>query len=158
MKKEITPVSPDFDFSKVPSWYVLCTNNDCPMQAECLRHLAAQNAPDNLEISTCVMPRTLKNGYCRWFDKITIDVWAAGFDHLYDRVMKKDYTSMRKAITRYLHGCKFYYEYTRGERALSPEQQQWIRNYVRSNGYEWEVEYDRYFEDYVYHHLSLTNE
>jgi hypothetical protein len=40
----------------------------------------------------------------------------------------------------------------RGERALSPEDQQWIRDYVKSFGYDWEVEFDRYFKDYVYHH------
>ena len=155
IKQQITPISQDFDFSRVPSWYVLCTNNNCPLKDNCLRHLAGKNAPDNLEIASCVMPKTLKNGDCRWFDKITIDVWAAGFSHLYDKVMKKDYTTMRKAITNYLHGAKIYYEYKRGERALSPDEQQWIRNYVKSMGYDWEVEFDRFFEDYVYHHLTL---
>ena len=116
---KITPVSNDFDFSKVPSWYVLCTNNDCPLKAECLRHLA-------METARCVMPKMLKDGKCRWFDKITINVWAAGFTHLYDKVMKKDYTTMRKTITNYLHGARIYYEYKRGERALSPKEQQWI--------------------------------
>ena len=117
--------------------------------------MAGKNAPDNLEIASCVMPKTLKNGDCRWFDKITIDVWAAGFSHLYDKVMKKDYTTMRKAITNYLHGAKIYYEYKRGERALSPDEQQWIRDYVKSMGYDWEVEFDSFFEDYMYHHLTL---
>ena len=155
IKQQITPISQDFDFTRVPSWYVLCNNNNCPLKDNCLRHLAGKNAPDNLEIASCVMPKTLKNGDCRWFDKITIDVWAAGFTHLYDKVMKKDYTTMRKAITNYLHGAKIYYEYKRGERALSPDEQQWIRDYVKSMGYDWEVEFDRFFEDYVYHHLTL---
>ena len=69
--KEIAPVCNDFDFSRVPSWYVLCTNNDYP---------------------------------------------------------------------------------------LSPEEQQWIRNYVKSFGYDWEVEFDRYFEDYVYHHQEILSD
>ena len=155
--KKIEKVSNDFDFSRVPSWYVLCTNNECPLKAECLRYLAGKNAPDSLEIATRVMPQTLKNGKCRWFDKITIDIWAAGFSHLYDKVMKKDYTVMRKTITKYLNGCKFYYAYKRGDRALTSEQQQWIRNFVKSYGYDWEVEYDRYFEEYVYHHLPILN-
>ena len=157
-KKIITPISRDFDFSRVPSWYVLCTNNDCPLRDNCLRHLAGRHAPENMEIATCVMPKTLKNSNCRWQDKITIEVWAAGFSHLYDKVMKKDYTTMRKTITSYLHGARIYYEYKRGERALSPSEQQWIRNYVKSLGYDWEVEFDRYFEDYAYHHLALLNE
>ena len=147
--KDIKPLKRQFDFTDVPSWYVLCTNNQC---------LAAQNAPDHLEIATCVMPKTLKGGQCRWYDKRTVVVWAAGFSRLYDCVMKKDYTAMRKGLTRYLHGVKFYYEYKRGDRPLSPEQQQWIRNFVKSYGYEWEVPFDSYFEAYAYHHLALLSE
>lgn len=155
-EKTTAAISQNFDFSKVPSWYVLCTNDACPLKTDCLRHLAGQHATDSLEIATCVMPRTLKNGQCRWFDKTTTEVYAAGFSHLYDQVMKKDYTTMRKTITRYLHGTRIYYEYMRGERGLTPQEQQWIKDYVKSFGYEWEVTFDRYYEDYVYHHLSLN--
>lgn len=155
--KEIMPMSQDFCFSKVPSWYVLCTNNDCPLKDNCLRFLAGENAPESLELATCVMPKVLKNGECRWFDEITVGVWAAGFTRMFDKVLKKDYSAMRKSITAYLHGTKFYYEYKRGEKPLSPQQQLWIQNYVKSLGYEWEVEFDRYFEDYNYHHQTLLD-
>ena len=40
--KDIKPLKRQFDFADVPSWYVLCTNNQCPMQTSCLRFLAAQ--------------------------------------------------------------------------------------------------------------------
>ncbi len=155
MEIETNSINHDFDFSKVPSWYVLCTNNTCEHQEKCLRHLAGKHASEDLELATCVMPKTLKNGACRWLDEATTERWAAGFTHLYDKEMKKDYTMMRKSITSYLHGCKAYYQYMRGEKALSPVQQQWIRDHVRSYGYDWEVEFDRYFEDYVYHHQPL---
>lgn len=156
--KEFEPLSDIFDFSSVPSWYVLCHNNQCPLKNDCLRFLAGEHAPESMEIATCVMPKTLKAGTCRWYDKKSVVVYAAGFNHLYDRVMKKDYTAMRKAITRYLHGAKQYYEYKRGDRPLSPEQQQWIKDYVKSQGYDWEVEFDSYYEGYVYHHLSLIGD
>jgi len=152
-KKEIKPLSRLFDFSAVPSWYVLCTNTLCPFQGSCLRFLAAQNAPEDLETAVCVMPKTQRDNKCRWFDKRNVVVMAAGFEHLYDYVMKKDYTSMRKGITAYLHGVKPYYEYKRGERSLSPEQQEWIKNFVVSYGYEWEVVFDRYYESYEFHHI-----
>ena len=158
MKKEIKKLSHEFNFADVPNWYVLCNNNHCPLREDCLRFLAGSHAPDNLEIATCVMPKTLKDDKCRWFEKKTVAVYATGFSHLYDCVMTKDYTTMRKTITRYLHGAKMYYEYMRGERPLSPEQQQWIKDYVKSLGYEWEVEFDGYFEAYVYHHLALSRQ
>ena len=133
MEKEIIPMSQALDFSDMPSWYVLCTNGLCPLQGSCLRYQAGSRVPE------------------------TLVVWAAGFTHLYDCVMKKDYTSMRKGITSYLHGPKMYYEYMRGERSLSPEQQEWINNFVKSYGYDWEVPYDRYYEGYEYHHVTPSN-
>ena len=70
--KDIKPLKRQFDFADVPSWYVLCTNNQCPMQTSCLRFLAAQNAPDNLELARCVMPKTLKGGQCRWYGQLAL--------------------------------------------------------------------------------------
>ena len=109
------------------------------LQGSCLRYQVASRAPESMETATCVMPKVLKDGKCRWYDRRKVVVWASGFAHLYDCVMKKDYTSMRKGITSYLHGPKTYYEYMRGERPLSPEQQQWIQDFVKSFGYEWEL-------------------
>jgi hypothetical protein len=157
MEKEIIPMSQALDFSDMPSWYVLCTNGLCPLQGSCLRYQAGSRVPETLEVATCVMPKAFKDGKCRWYDKRKVVVWAAGFTHLYDCVMKKDYTSMRKGITSYLHGPKMYYEYMRGERSLSPEQQEWINNFVKSYGYDWEVPYDRYYEGYEYHHVTPSN-
>ena len=137
-----------FNFSEVPSWYALCLNHECPMRENCLRYLAGTHAPDSLETAVCVMPQTLKEGKCNLFDEKKVVMWAAGFSHLYDRVLKDDFTPMRKTITDYLHGAKFYYQYLRGERPLSPEQQLWLKDYVADKGYE--VEFDRYFEGYVY--------
>ncbi len=156
IKKEIEPLSSRFDFSNMPSWYVLCTNSLCPYQGNCLRFLVARYAPEGIETAMCVLPRVLneKENKCRYLDKIQVVVMAAGFENLYDRVMKKDYTTMRKGITEYLHGTKSYYEYKRGDRVLTPEQQQWINDYVKSFGYDWEVTFDRYFESYGYHRVE----
>lgn len=156
--REIQSLNDVFDFSDVPSWYVLCTNSLCPLRESCLRYLAGVHAPESKETATCVMPKMLKDGECRWYDKKDVVVYAVGFQHLYDRVRKMDYTSMRKTITTYLHGVKRYYEYMRGDRPLSPEQQQWIRNYVRSRGYDWDVDFDSYYEGYEYHQLPLRDE
>ncbi len=156
LKKEIKPLSNRLDFSNVPSWYVLCTNSLCPYQGNCLRFQAARYAPENVETAICVLPRVLneKENKCRWLDKMQVVVMAAGFEHLYDRVMKKDYTPLRKGITAYLHGTKSYYQYKRGEKPLSPEQQQWINNYISSFGYDWEVIFDHYYESYNYHRVN----
>ncbi len=148
----VTRLNAEFDYSQVPSWYAICTNETCPLRGDCLRFLAGSNVPEGIETALCVMPKTAKDGHCRLYDKKTVAVMAEGFTTLYDKVMKKDFTHMRKTITQYLHGTKMYYEYKDGRRTLTPEQQSWIRNFVKSLGYEWEVKFDRLFESYVFHH------
>lgn len=146
--KEIMPLSREFDFSKVPGWYALCFNAGCPLHDDCLHYLAGANVPENLEATKCVLPHMGRDGHCRWFDKTTVVTMASGFSRLYEHVLKKDYTSMRKNITAYLHGAKQYYQYMRGERPLTPEQQRGIQQIVRSYGYDWEVPFERYHSAY----------
>ncbi|MBQ6063901.1 MAG: hypothetical protein IJK87_09795 [Prevotella sp.] len=155
-EKVIIPLSEEFDFSAVPAWYVLCTNGGCPLHQDCLRFLAGSCAPESLEAAPCVMPKAQKGSECRWFDGEKVVVLAYGFSHLYDKVLKHDYTDMRKSITRYLHGTKMYYEYKRGDRPLNPEQQQWICQLVRSYGYDWEVTFDRYVESFLFGNAPMA--
>ena len=152
MKKttDINSLNDDFDYSAVPGWYTLCFNADCPLHGNCMRFLAGSHAPETLETCRCVLPHTQKDGHCRWFDKIEVMTMAAGFTHLYDNVLKSDFTSMRKTITAYLHGVKFYYQYMRGERPLTPAQQQGIRDIIKSYGYDWDVPFDGYHKAYCF--------
>ena len=147
---KINRLKTEFDFSLVPSWYAICTNDHCPLKQDCLRYLAGSNAPESLETALCVMPQMAKDGHCRLFDKKNVVVMAAGFTTLYDQVLKADYTNMRKTITKYLHGVKMYYEYKHGKRPLNQGQQQEIRQIVRDYGYSWEVQFDSYSEAYEF--------
>ena len=139
-----------FDFSDVPSWYALCTNSGCPMCGDCLRYLAASYAPETKETAYCVMPSVMKGEKCRWLDRKSVVLHALGFSKLFDHVKKCDFTRMRKMLTDYLHGNKMYYQYMRGERPLSPAQQQWIRDFMASQGYPDDVVFDGYKEVYVF--------
>ena len=42
---EITPLSSDFDFSKVPGWYTFCFNSACPLHEQCMRFFAGTYVP-----------------------------------------------------------------------------------------------------------------
>lgn len=146
----MTQQNEHFDFKNVPDWYVMCFNNNCPMRENCLRFLAGSHVPEEIEAVRCVTFSTLKDGQCRWLDAKKKAVNAIGFSRLFQNVLKKDFTPMREAITKYLHGPKAYYEYKRGERQLTPQQQQWIKNLVKSYGYDWEVPFDGKVETFVY--------
>ena len=60
-----------------------------------------------------MLPTAEKDGQCRWHDPIKAVTMAEGFSDLYDKVLKDDYTPMRKRLTEYLRGPKQYYQYMR---------------------------------------------
>ena len=82
---EITPLSSDFDFSKVPGWYTFCFNSACPLHEQCMRFFAGTYVPKKVLTARCVLPHALQDGKCRWFDKIQVVTMALGFSHLFDQ-------------------------------------------------------------------------
>ena len=132
-------------WSDVPADWALCFNNDCPMAEHCLRRRAAGLAPRELTVA-----QALADGQCRYYASTEPVRYARGFKHIYDMVRKADYTSMRVTITGALSGCRLYYDYMNGRRALSPEQQEMIRGVFRSYGYDEDVQFDAYEYDFRY--------
>ena len=145
-----------FDFKEVPTWYPLCYNRQCPMREHCLRYQALYYAPDDTGARLCVMPAQLRNGQCRYFAEIRLVKMARGFQRLYDRVLKPHFTPMRKSLVEHFHGKRQYYWYLRGERVLTPEEQQWLRGWLREWGYEWEFPFDSFESAYVYQRESSS--
>ena len=136
----------NFNWKDVPEGWALCFNSECPLHEHCLRWQAAQLAPPELTVTRCVTPRALTGDRCVHFASMEPQTVAYGFSTIYQRVLKSDFTPLRKTMTQHLQGKRYYYEYMRGERALSPEQQQWIRQLFVRYGYGDSVVFDRYQE------------
>ena len=134
----------------VPDSWALCFNEKCAMQEQCLRWRAGQLVPEDMTVGRCVMPQALKDGNCCYYASVEKVRIARGFSHIYKRVLKKDFTSLRLSMTSMLSGKRYYYEYMRGERPLSPEKQEMIRKLFASYGYGDCVEFDDYEESYVF--------
>ena len=134
----------ELKWGMVPEGWALCFNQNCPLRESCLRYQAGRLAPEEVTITRCVTPRAVTDGPCAYFASMELQTMAYGFSTIYERVLKKDFTIMRKAMTNHLSGKRYYYEYMRGERALSPEQQEWIRSLFAEHGYADCVAFDRY--------------
>ena len=67
---------------------------------------------------------------------------ATGFTHPGNRRMHQAFVVMRHLLTPYLHGNGVYYLYRNGQRWLSPQQQEDIRQMFRDAGYKDEVKFD----------------
>lgn len=136
----------NFSWKDVPSGWALCFNQSCPLHEHCLRYQAGVLAPPDLTVTRCVTPRVLTGERCKVYASMEPVKIARGFSTIYQNVLKRDYTSLRKFMTSLLSGKRYYYEYKRGERPLSPEQQSDIRQLFGSFGYKDSVRFDSYEE------------
>lgn len=138
----------ELKWEDVPKGWALCFNSECAMREKCLRFKAGKLAPEETTVCPCITPMALKDGDCRHFASSEKVLFARGFSRIYDKVLKQDFTPLRKAMTTMLQGKRYYYEYLRGERRLSPKQQQSIRNLFAKGGYAESVCFDEFEETF----------
>lgn len=157
MKEDFNALQEPFDIKAVPSWYPVCINGQCPRHQQCMRYQVGKRMPSSLYARLCVMPNAWQNGDCRFFEEIRLVRVARGFTTLYDRVLKHDFTPMRKELVAYFHGRRQYYWYLRGERTLLPEQQEWLRQWLLGWKYDWDFPFDSYEDTYVYLYKDILD-
>lgn len=133
-----------FNFSDVPTSWTLCFCEGCPRHAECLRYAAGQLVPDDLTWGNAVYPSAYRKGQCRHFKQMRVIHAAYGFRKLFTEVKQKDYTPLREKMKTYLGGHGTYYRFNRGDRLLTPEQQQWILKLFARYGYTEGLAFDHY--------------
>ena len=133
-----------FNFDEVPNGWQLCFCDGCPRHADCLRYVAGQQVPDSLTWGNAVYPSAYRNGNCRHFKQIRVIHAAYGFAPLFREVKQKNYTPLREKMKTYLGGHGTYYRYNRGERLLTPEQQQWILDLFARYGYKDGLAFEHY--------------
>lgn len=136
------------DFAEVSPGWQLCFCEGCPRHEECLRYVAGQQIPDKLHWGPAVYPTSWKSGECEFFREARILRLAWGFDLLYREVKQKDYTMLLDKVKGYLGGHGTYYRYNRGEKLLTPEQQEWIINLFHRYGYTEGIEFVHYRDAY----------
>lgn len=133
-----------FNFDEVPPSWRFCFCSGCPKHEECLRYQLGLHVPESMTWGSAVFPTAYKNGDCRHFKQIRVIHAAYGFAPLYSEVKQKDYTPLRNQVKAYLGGHGTYYRYNRGERLLTPEQQEWILRLFARHGYTDGLQFEHY--------------
>lgn len=138
-----------FDYTKVPHGFLHCGASHCAKSATCLRHLAYCHLPSRLESFRMLNPcRTVEGeAACKYFLPDEPVRYARGFMRTVKALTLGVAGTFRNRAISCL-GRKNYYLTRRGERLLSPSEQQQIVHIARSLG----VELDEYFDDYVFEH------
>ena len=141
-------------FKEIPEWWAVCQNGACKMAETCLRHLAYRSLPAEVTEWTCVLPIVMKDDTCVYYQKPERVRMARGFGNLYDLVRDRHTRHLvRLQLTEYLGSKGTYYRYQHGERLLTPEQQAWIQELVKTYSNGKEMDFGSYIEGYDFQKL-----
>lgn len=114
--------------------YLMCFNHECTTCGECLRYAVGQQVAQKRKWGLTVFPSAIQEGKCEYFQKNGPVQLAYGFSKVYADIPKHLRSSLRQDITGYLGSVGTYYRYDKGERKLSPEQQEVIMGYIAEYG------------------------
>ena len=137
-----------YNQEEIPKSWKYCFNGGCPRRHECLRFQTGLELPDEQLFGSAIFPTALKDGDCAFFRRDEKVRLATGFVIPGNRRMSDIFVALRRQVSNYLGHGGTYYLYRNGQRWLTPEQQAAIAHIVRVNGYDDEVVFAEYKEDY----------
>jgi len=135
---------------KAENGYTVCFADHCPLKERCLRYLVGQQMPDATSTYRCVNPRFQDVGTtnCSLFRKADKVTFAKGMMHIFnDDMPKRVEPHVRQSLISN-HCRTYYYEFRNGERLIPPSVQEEIRQYFREVGWNGEILFDGFAEDY----------
>lgn len=139
----------EMNYKEIAAGWAFCQQAGCPKAGDCLRFKACMSAPAEMTRWLCVLPNALKDGECQYFRKAEKKRMAKGLNGILASVSDKQKRhDIRMALTELLGSKGTYYRYKDGERWMSPELQQAIKERLQQIGHSQEVAFDEYAEAY----------
>ena len=138
-----------FDYNKVPYRFCMCIASNCTKAKTCLRNIALEHVPLSERDINILNPKLIIGNYdsCQYYLDNQKIRYAKGFIGIMNSLPHKIHNL---AIT-YLQGMfngRNYYRVRKGERLLSPEEQERVLNLLNRIGAQGPLEFDAYIEDY----------
>lgn len=136
--------------AKVPH-YLVCFMDQCPLHEQCLRWLVGQYADPHLPAHVAVNPRNPENGgeHCKMFRKNIRVMMKRGFKNLYHEMPTYMEHRIRLLLIMFW-GRKKYFEMRRGDRLITPDQQDDVLHACRQHGWNGPIVYDGEQEDWLW--------
>ena len=81
----------DFDYTQLSKYYAFCTQADCPLAAQCLRHVLMEGLPSSLTYIRILSPavsRGLAGRDCPHFSPADKKRFARGIESLLAQLQK----------------------------------------------------------------------
>ena len=129
--------------------YVVCMVSDCALSDHCLRHRLSQYVPTSKHLVTCINPRWEKRraDQCSQYRDDRKVRMAVGMMHMLDRLPALVVLPVRKALIAQFSRTG-YYAMRKGERLITPADQELITEVFRSHGIDEAPQYDGFVDDY----------
>ena len=133
----------------MPHDYPLCLNRQCPQAATCLRQIVEREVPDSVEYWVVLSPKhqATLTGDCPYYRSSAKVSYAKGFMNILDNLPRKQLQSVIAHLISHF-SQRTYYRIRKGERLLSPSEQQQVLNILKRCGVTGLQEFDGYVEDY----------
>ena len=138
-------------FREKANHYLKCFIESCPLKEQCLRWLVGLYADTLPFVQTSMNPRNPKVGgeHCEKFRPNVRSVMKKGMTHFYLDMPGR----MEKAIRQELiwsFGRTQYFEMRKGQRLITPEDQEIIAHVCQANGWNGPLIYDDEEEDWLW--------
>ena len=135
---------------KAENGYTFCFADKCPLKERCLHYLVGQQMSDTRSTYSCVNPRFQDVGTanCSLFRKAEKVKYAKGMMHIFNNDMPRKVEPYVRNNLIASHCKTYYYEFRNGTRLIHPAIQEEIRALFRQAGWNHEVHFDSYVEDY----------
>ncbi len=135
---------------KATKGYTVCYAVQCPLKDHCLHYLVGQQMPDTQSCYHCVNPhyQGVGSAKCPLFRKSEKVQFAKGMMHIFNADMPRRVEPFVRNRLIANHCRTYYFEYRNGKRLIPPAIQDEIRNLFREAGWNEEVSFDSYIEDY----------
>ena len=135
----------------VPTNYTLCIKSDCPKAAVCLRYKATQMMPSDVMKWSIISPVHLAQvkDECPHYRSAEKVQYARGFVRMI-RTLTVNQAHVVKDNIVATFGMNMYYRMRRGDRLITPTEQEAIYQMLEQQGVTTRPEFDAYVEDYLW--------
>ena len=137
------------DYSKVPTNYLICLNRECPKAENCLRQLVAEVTPVEVKQLNIINPKYLSSlkSDCPYYKVPQKIRYAKGFIKMLENMPHKQMLSASRSLRAHF-GRMMYFRVRKGDRLLSPAEQQKLLVIVGRCGVSQPHDFDKYIESY----------
>ena len=140
------------NYTSMPADYPVCMHNTCQLAATCLRQIAYAEKLDSEQYLNLINPRLCtQDSSCPYFRDSQPIVFARGFKGMQAKMYPNQYQQfMNKLIMEWTRNS--YFASRRGDRLLSPCEQELVRSVLREVGVQEDLAFDAYEShvDYAY--------